>query len=324
LKAACTFYEEAIKAFEIEAFHARAHAGVAESCVLLALGSVDKVERKRLYEKARAAAEKSLQLNPHLPEGHAARAELMFRFDRDWLNADEEFRKAIEPNPSYSTAHHWYSIYLTAMGRHDASKTEASKAQDLDPMSCIINTDAAWPYFNTGDYGKALKNCERALEIDRDFWLAHWVRGLILEQQGGIAKSQEKFREAIKEFEKAKRPWPSDPRLSARIARVYALSGETKIARTMLEELLTQRNATYVSPYFLAGAYEALKEHDNAIRCLKEAFKENSPTLVFLQVDPTMATLRAKSAVQDLLVQLRFPQVKEEIRQGRAATLFPM
>jgi tetratricopeptide (TPR) repeat protein/DNA-binding winged helix-turn-helix (wHTH) protein len=300
LEIACGYFNNAIKAVETERFFARSYAGVAESCALLALAGSESAKRTKLVERAKKAAAKSLRLNPELPEGLTVDAEIKFRFDWDWVGARIAFEQAIKFNRNYPTAHHWFSLYLTAMGDDPRAQEEAKYAQSLNPGSCIINADAAWSFYNCGEYRIALENCEKALKIDSEFWVAHWVKGLVFEEHG-------KYPEAVRELERAKRPWPEDPRFMARTARVYALSGEQSKAWGILKELREMQKKTYVPPYFLATVYEALEQRQEVIGCLEEAFKEQSPTLVFLRADPSFKKLSKWSEFQRLLSMLPFP-----------------
>lgn len=300
LEKARDYFNEAIRAVETERFFARSYAGVAECCALLALAGVENAKRGELIDRAKKAANKSLRFISDLPEGLTIDAEIKFRFDWDWTAARSTFERAIECNKNYPTAHHWFSLYLTAMGDHKKAKEESSYAQSINPGSCIINADGAWPYYNCGEYDAALENCKKALKIDEDFWVAHWIRGLVFEEQG-------KYAEAIKELELARRPWPQDSRFMTRVARVLALSGEQGKALEMLRQLREMQKGAHVPHYFLATLCEALGERQQMFDCLDEAFKDKSPTLVFLKVDPTFKNFWESSEFQSLLGRLPFP-----------------
>ena len=101
--------------------------------------------------KAKAAARKALDLDSSLAEAHTSRAYIYLYFDWDWAAAERSFRRALAINPNYATAHHWYHEYLTAMGRFDEQMSEILLAQELDPLSLIINTDVGWGLY----YGRA-------------------------------------------------------------------------------------------------------------------------------------------------------------------------
>ena len=171
LHQAIDYYQQAISA---DPGYARAYAGLANAYVLL--GPYSGQPQIEFISKARAAALRALELAPNLPEAHAALALIVQNYDWDWSTAEKEFRRAIEPNPSYATAHHWYAEHLTFRGRFEEALAESELARRLDPLSLIIAGDNAMILYYARQYDTAITKFRAVLAMDPKLARGHEVR----------------------------------------------------------------------------------------------------------------------------------------------------
>src|SRR5205085_2382590 len=133
------------KAIAADPTYALAYAGLADS--YLVLTSYNYLPAREAVPRARSAAAKALEFDPALGEAYTSRGWVKYVYDWDWPGAEGDFRQALKLNPGYATGHHWYADYLTALGRFDEAGAEMRQAQELDPLSAIINRDVAWPLY---------------------------------------------------------------------------------------------------------------------------------------------------------------------------------
>ena len=177
-------FEEAIKYFQQaiakDPDYARAYAGLAD-CYALLPGYTMTVPQTEALPKARAAALKALQLDGELAEAHTSLALITENYDWDWQTAEKEYRRAIDLNPNYATAHHWYAEYLTWNGRFDEAFQESERARQLDPLSLIIAADNAMIFYYSRQYDRAEKGFNAVLEMEPTFPRAHMVRSVYVE-----------------------------------------------------------------------------------------------------------------------------------------------
>jgi TolB-like protein len=141
LRQAIEYYKQAI---EIDPDYALAYAGLADAYIFLAIHAP--VAPKQVYTKAKEAALKALEIDDAVAEAHTSLATIRTIFEWDWEEAEKEYRKAIELNPSYATAHHFYGLYLMWLARFDEAITEIERAHELDPLSIVINRDMGQVY----------------------------------------------------------------------------------------------------------------------------------------------------------------------------------
>jgi DNA-binding winged helix-turn-helix (wHTH) protein/TolB-like protein/Flp pilus assembly protein TadD len=181
LKKSIGFYEQSLGK---DAAYAMAYVGLADSYQLL--GEYNGMPIKEAFEKARAAAQKAMELNPNLGEAHCSLAYTQAFYDWNWTEAEKSFKKAIELSPNYATAHQWYGEYLLAVGKTNDSLAELNKAQELDPLSLIIATDIAGYYYTTRQFDKAIEHSLKAIEADKNFLYAYIFLWVSQEQKGSI------------------------------------------------------------------------------------------------------------------------------------------
>jgi serine/threonine protein kinase/tetratricopeptide (TPR) repeat protein len=290
------YFNEALK---LDPNYAPAYAGLADSYNMLA--TYGAVAPRDAFPKARRAAEAALKIDNNLAEVHAALAYAKFRGDWDWPGAEAEFNEAIRLNPNYASARQWYASYWAAMRKFDEAEKETSQAQELDKTSLVIQSHLGLMYFFAGRHDDAITACRKALEMDPKFFIARRYLGLAYAQKG-------MYKEAVAEYEKVVEASKGSPLMRAEYASVLALGGETGKAQTELNNLLgmVERRESYISAYQIATVYAALKDRDNAVRWLKQAFSERADWMVYLNVDPRFDGLRSDPEVTDLLRQLGF------------------
>jgi len=268
--------------------YARGYAALADAHALLAGYSTRPPEHS--VSQARAAALKALELDPRSPEAHTAFALIVQNHDWDWQTAETEFRRAIELNPNYATAHHWYAEHLMWRGRFDEALARSERARQLDPLSLIIATDHGAILFFARQYDRAIEQFGSVLELDPTFPRAHIIQGAYVEK--GM------FAAALADLE-GQHP-KHDVWYWSAVAYIYGRSGETAKARHALHELLQSHRRDPVKPELIAGAFAALGEKDSALAWLERAYAERSG-LTALKVDPGYDPLRSDPRFQSLL-----------------------
>jgi tetratricopeptide (TPR) repeat protein len=249
--------------------------------------------------KSKSAALRALQIDDSLGEVHATLAYIEMIYDWNWVKSEEDFKRSIEINPNYAQAHHWYALHLAAMGREDESVAEMKRAQELDPLSLIINTNVGWVLYFAGRYDAAVEQLRKALELDLDFFVAHWELGLAYDQEG-------LNEEARSEFQKARMFSPSNPVILASLGEADAGSGRRNEAREILNQLTQLSKQQFVSPYVIAVLTVALGANDEAFQWLERAYEQRDNNLILLKVDPRLRTIRSDPRFQDLLRRIGF------------------
>jgi serine/threonine protein kinase/Tfp pilus assembly protein PilF len=280
---------------EINPTYALAYTGLAEAYIVLGEWSI--YPPKEVFPKARTAALKALEIDDELAEAHSALAMIKRDYDWDWSGAEREFKRAIELNPNYPTAHQWYAEYLTGLGRDKEAIVEAKRAQELDPLSLIINTAAGDAFHYAGQYDRAIEQYQKALDLDATFAVAHLFLGWIYRQKG-------MYEEAIAEIQTAINLHGEYSPFAASLAHVYALAGKIKEAREILDNLKKQEKQIYVSPFYIAIIYSALDEKNQAFEWLEKAFDEKDCPIIYIKVEFMLDPLRSDPRFKALLKKM--------------------
>jgi TolB-like protein/DNA-binding winged helix-turn-helix (wHTH) protein/Tfp pilus assembly protein PilF len=273
--------------------YALAYAGLADCYGILGAAIVGTIPTSEVAPKAAAAAKRAVELDPTLAETQTALATVQFNDDWNWKAAEAGFRRAIQLNPSYATAHQRYSLYLIAMGRTEESLAEINRARSLDPLSLSMNFSLGWRLYMARRYDEAIAQLLNTIEMDPTYLLAHIVLGQCYEQKG-------QYSEAIVELQKAASIAPDSPPVLAALGHVYAVAGKHVEALQLLEDLKTQSAHRYVSPFYLAFIYAGLGDHDQAIRWLDKSYDDRSNNTIFLNVIPQFDDLRSDPRFQNL------------------------
>jgi tetratricopeptide (TPR) repeat protein len=202
-------------------------------------------------------------------------------------------------NPNYSTAHHQYGWYLAYIGREAEALTEMRRAQQLDPLSLMINVDINAPSYLMRQYDQSIEQSRKVIAMAPDFYLAHYTVGLALARKGD-------FDEAIVEFQKA-RALQDKPWIVGTLGYAYAASGRRGEAQKIVEGLKEQAKQHHVTPYVIAMVYIGLGERDEAFAWIEKAYEGRSTALVWFKTDPLWDTLRSDPRYRDLLRRIGFP-----------------
>ncbi|MCI0418326.1 MAG: tetratricopeptide repeat protein, partial [Acidobacteria bacterium] len=255
--------QEGVKHFEeatrIDPNYAPAYAGLADCYNMLVIYSV--LPSKETFPKAREAAEKALELDSGLAEAHAALAFIYHQWEWNWIEAEREFKLAIELKPSYAPAHQWYSSLLAVTGRTEEAIAEAKRAQELEPFSLIVSSHLGWINYLARRYDQAIEQAQQKLKLDPNFFPAHRYQALAYQSQG-------KHDQAIAGFQKALSLSRGSTLLKAELAHAYAVAGKRREAQAALDELHQLSASHHLSPFHLALIYTGLGEKDRAIELL--------------------------------------------------------
>jgi TolB-like protein/DNA-binding winged helix-turn-helix (wHTH) protein/Tfp pilus assembly protein PilF len=299
LNRAMEYFSQAI---DLDPNYAAPYSGLADSYVLFGM-SFDVGGRPpgEVYPKARAAALKASELNAALSDAHNSLAFVKLNYDWDWPGAETEFKRALELNPGYAHAHHWYAHLLLSRGREHEALAESNRALELDPLSPIINLHLAWHYLYTRQYDRAFDQLAKTLELDPNYALAHWYRGLTYEQK-------KMYGEALREMAEAKNLLPGNLAVESDIGHVYAVSGNKAAAQKVIAALKDESAHRYVNLYELALIYVGLGQRDQAFESLDKAFRERSDQMIYLKVDPRLDSLRSDARFANLVLRVGIPK----------------
>ncbi|HEX8494318.1 MAG TPA: protein kinase [Pyrinomonadaceae bacterium] len=290
------------QAIDLDPNYALAYTGLADCYIL---GNLLQLSPKGAMPIAAESARKALSMDNSLAEAHTSLAKIKLSFEWDWPGAESEFRKAIELGPGYATAHQWYGVYLSEMGRHDESLAERNRAQVLDPLSLSIRTGLCRAYYWARRYDESLTHLQTTLEKDPQYADTHWSYGLVYEQKKMTAEAIAAFQKAIDLSRTAEFP-EGKPEMIAALGHAYAIAGKRSEAEKILEQLnglIAQQR--YVSPYSIALVYAGLGDKDKAFSWIERAYDERDEALVHLKVDPRLDPLRSDSRFQNWLALLK-------------------
>jgi len=296
LKVALAYFNQAI---EEDPKYAQAYSGLADTYALLGDWQYAVMTPKEALPKAKAAAIKALELDTALGEAHNSLAFCLDGFDWDFDSAGEEFRRAIELNPGYATAHHWYAWHLSLLGRYDEAIAEMRKAENLDPLSLIINADLAELLVLAHSYDESIRQSRKTIEMDPNFALAH--------NQLAQAYLQKHMNdEAVAELQKAVQLSGGSPTVMANLARAYAASGKRIEAIKLLSDLKKRSNSIYSHGSEIAVIYTSLGDSDQAMSWLEKSYEERFNPGVLLR--PGFDPLRSDPRFQDLVRRIGLPR----------------
>jgi adenylate cyclase len=291
LERAIAQFEQAV---EMDPGYAPAYAGLADCYTLM--GRHRYLSADQVFPKARSYAEKALGLNDHLAEAHTSLAAVLFTYDWDWKGAEDQFRRALELNPNYATAHYWLSLLLLTTGRLQDAVSEAEKAQALDPLSPVVGGCVVQAYFFQEQYGRAIDECRRYLEMDPNFIVA---RDFLVHLQARTGDFTEAENEAKKLVETSERKAEA----LAHLAYVHATSGRTEEAKKMIEEILAHPKLEYSNSTIFITVYSILGEQDNAFRWAYEALDTGKIAFPSLRFSPDLGDFRADARYGPLLAK---------------------
>jgi TolB-like protein len=292
LRKAISLFKEVIQE---DSTFARAYVGLASAYTLLHYyGDLSPAES---YPRARAAAEKALQLDEGLADAHANLGLVKRDYDRDWEGAEREFQRALQLDPKSATALQWYAELLTMTGRFGEAETRIREAQDAAPLSLAVRAVHGWILTSAGRFSQARAVLDSTIAMDQDFELSHWFLGQ-------LDFAQRDYTAAVKAFEVSAAMSGRLSRRVADLASADAFAGHKNRARALLNELEQRRQAgQYVSDYDMAIVLAGLGERDRAFKELESALDERTWEVADMAVDPMLIPLRSDPRFKQLLMR---------------------
>ena len=295
------------RAKEIDSNFALAWAGLADTYWGAADANISPTEARL---KAKAAAQRALELDDSLGEAHTALAAMDNAIEFRWAESEKEFQRAIQLKPNYAVAHWQYGWLLVFLGRTEEALREMERAVELDPLSPVMTTDLnvphqmrAWKSSSAEaktEYDKAIAQCRKALELDPSFYLPHFVLGTI------EMRAAETYSKAIEEFRLAQ-AMETQPIITAYLGCTYARNGQREKALETLKELDRLAGQRFVTPFCQALVYLGLRDDSKAIDWLEKAYQERSIWVAWLKVEPMYDPLRSNPRFQALYNKMNFP-----------------
>jgi len=280
--------------------YALAYAGLADAYNSLGWDLFAVLPPAEAFPKAKAAAEKSLELDANCGEAHAVLGWAATGYDWDWVTAEKEFRRAIELKPQYGPVHIWHSHFLMAMDRIEESFEESKRAIECDPLGLVLNTHMGWHYLYLREDHQAIEQLSKTLELDPSFILARMFLGEAYEQAG-------MFEKAIAEFEKAVNLSQRHPIYLSGLGHAYGVSGQRDDALKTIEELQQLSSQVYVPARGIAEIYIGLGDKEQAFAWLEKALEQRNGWLIHVKGNPRYDSLRGDPRYQGLLQRMGLP-----------------
>jgi len=281
------------RAIEQDPGFAPAYAALADAYLLMEVYAAS--PPMAAYEKAKALSSKALQIDPTLGEAHVSLAWIAFTLEFDWAAAEANFEHAIRLSPGYVTAHHWYAVYLCAMGRIERAKAGFARALELDPFAPIVFTQTGFPYLSARDYPAALERYRMAAERFPGFRMAQTSIARTLVAAGA-------YEEAIAAIPSA------EPQLNeGLLGMAYGLLGRTRDARAVLQELQMRSRTAYVPARDYVYVYTGLGDRPRALDWLERGYDERGIFAAWLKTWPLYDPLRAEPRFTALMTRMKFP-----------------
>ena len=295
LKAALAYFNEAV---DEDSTYAQAYSGLADTYALLGDWQYAVMTPKEALPKAKAAATKALELDSALGEAHNSLAFCLDGFDWDFDAAGKEFRRALELNPGYATAHHWYAWHLALLRRYDEAIVEMRRAENLDPLSLIINADLAELLALAHSYDESIRQSRKTIDMDPNFGLAH--------NHLGQAYLQKHLNDqAVAELQEAVKLSGGSPTCIANLARAYAGSGKRSEAVALLGDLKSRSHPGQSLASEIAVIYASLGDRDQAVSWLEKGYEERFNPGVLIR--PGFDPLRSDPRFADLERRVGLP-----------------
>ena len=296
LKVALAYFNQSI---EEDPTYAESYSGLADTYSLLGDWQYAVMTAKEALPKAKAAAKKALELDGNLGAAHNSLAFCLDGYDWDFDAAGKEFQTAIELSPGYATAHHWYAWHLALLRRYDEAIVEMKKAENLDPLSLIINSDLAELLTLSHSYDESIQQSRKTIEMDPNFAMAH-------NQLGQAYLEKHLNEDAIAELQKAAELSGNSPTVVANLARAYVAAGKRAEAVKLRDELKNKSTKDFSHASEIAAICAALGNTDEAMKWLEKGFEERFNPGVLLR--PGFDSIRAEPKFQDLVRRVGLPQ----------------
>jgi TolB-like protein/DNA-binding winged helix-turn-helix (wHTH) protein/Tfp pilus assembly protein PilF len=291
-------------AVETDPTYAAAYSGLADAYALSGDWKYGVLSPREAFTQAQATATKALALDESLGEAHASLAYTLDLYAWNWAAAEIEYKRAIELNPGYATAHQWYSWHLMMMGRNSEGILELKEAESLDPLSLIISADMADALSVARLYDQAVEQSKKILEMDPGFAVGHYELGQAFEQKN-------MHDEAIVEFQRAIELSGHSGAFDSHLGYAYAVSGRREEAIKIIDDLEAQHNLNPSIDADIALIYAGLGDLDQAMISLNKAYEARFKVSILLR--PAFDPLRSDARFQDLLRRIGVPQLAPHI-----------
>jgi tetratricopeptide (TPR) repeat protein len=293
-------FQSAIQYFQLaiakDPTYAQAYAGMADSYLLLSGYGFE--PPNEAMPRAKAAALKAIALDNRLAEPYTSLGLISLQYDWNWAKSEANFKRALQLNPNYAVAHHFYGDgYLSMVGKTEEAIAELRKAHELDPLSPMIAVDLGRHLILNGRYREGMELFRKVLEMNPDF----------LQANGGLAQAyqlQGAYSEAMAELDKLN---GDDPFAFGERGLIYALQGKRQQALQMIEELQRVSEQTHPDARLIANIYFALGDKDSGFRVLEKAYEDHDQEIVMLKGDPAFDSIRSDPRYLDLINRLRLP-----------------
>ena len=282
------------QAIQKDPSYALAYSGSADAYALLGSSGYDVLPPLEAKAKAATLVAQALKLDDTLPEAHTSLGYLKLSYDWDFAAAEREFKRAIDLNPGYPTAHHWYAHYLLSKGQMDQALVEMKRAQELEPLSLILNTGVGWCLYYARRYDEAIEQFRDVFQMEPNFVPAQFALAMTYMQKGST-------REAIAEWQKLNTAYAGHvPLPLAGLGVAQANAGNRREAQNVLNQLRAMSAQRYVPALYPALIHSALHDDKQALNWAQKALDERPEYLIYLRVEPAFERLRADPQFQSL------------------------
>ena len=299
LRQALGYFQQAVAA---DPGYAPAYSGLADCYSSLGASSVvGGLPPRQAMPEAKAAALKALEIDGSLAEAHTSLAIVHLLYDWDLAASEKEFKRALDLDPDYTAAHHWYSHCLLPLGRTEESLAESRRALELEPLNLVINIHLGWHYLYARQYDEAIEQYRRTLELDPAFPQAKRYAAWAFLQKGRHA-------EAIAALQAVLSALGRKPEVEAELGHALAVAGRRAEARAVLEGLTQLSSSRYVSPYSVALVHAGLGDRDQALAWLDKAYAERSDYMPYLGLEPMLDSLRSDPRFDALVRRVGVPR----------------
>jgi predicted Zn-dependent protease len=243
--------------------------------------------------KAKAAAQRALELDETLADAHVTLAGVLLFYDWDWPAVEKHVKRATELSPNSAAAHVLYSNYYTALGRPQEALAEIRLARVLDPLSLVVQTNLLGSLIGARQFDEAIAQANRTIEREPNFAFGYALAALAYAEKG-------EFEQAIEAMEKATKI-EKNPTMTALSAHVQAAKGNRREAEKLLEDLKSVSSRRYVCAYELAHAYVKLGDRKHAFEWLERGKQQRADCMVWLLSEPWMDPIRGDRQDRELL-----------------------
>jgi TolB-like protein len=291
--------EDFERAIQLDEKYAPAYAGLASAYALLAIAPFDLLPPREAMPKAEKAARKSLELDSSFAEAHTALALVNHHYHWKWEEAAAGYEMAIELNPDHADTHLWYSWLLLALGRRDAAFDEIEQTmsivQETDPHRLVaVHTTRAAAYYFGREYQRAVDECEKAKQLDPEYFMLHFIAGRAYMRLNEHAR-------AIAHLKQARKETGEMPLMDAALGLAYAVSGKKAETMKLAEAFKAAAKKRYIPPTYFGMLFAGLGDKDKAMMWLEKAYDDRADGLTWLNVEPMLDEVRSDPRFQDLI-----------------------